>query len=388
MHLLKKVIASDSAEIRMTQAECETLKSEAKTDDKRSAHFTVGNACWFQLFVHMSHDSKGDGTFRANRYNGLQDGQGILPDRDTHVLYNKDGSMRMLGDSLPQLMFDNGPTPKPVLMAQDGHRANENPILSAMHLMCVRGYNKLLKRYQGDRVEAKAAMVALVNRISLNETLEFLSMTRDELFNEIVIEGFHLSAEFAFALGRWAHPMMPETVNNRPLFDYVPPEDIDLVSLFDGSEMARDFNFGTSPSMIAMDHLPGDNPSILDRTFARHQELGLAPWQSLCAAYGAPEDLYSDDNLADLPEIDRNEIVVAGNPNMHAAKGAPMFYGMCKEAEKHNGRPGEIARRAIGDALGGSLLYGHQHERGLWMDLWNGAPRSTLEIIDYFSDVG
>lgn len=365
MHQFKSAINKQNGQ-GLSYSACEAIKQRAKEDDKRSEHFTIGNAYWFQFWAHQGLDSSGDGNFRVNRYNGLQDGEGIYPTRRDDIILNRDGTFRLsVEGGLPLLTFEgnDGTDEKTAVeVAPDNHRVNENPVLSAFHLLAIKCHNKRMQEH-GDFELAQSETIALMNIVSLNESLILCGMDEKEFFDHIVVKDFHLATEFNFAVARWAHPMMAETVNGRPLFEPMRSQDVNLIAMFDGSEMARDLNFGTSTAMQNMHHLPGDNPSILDRTFARHHELDLPCWQDLCFVYEA--------ELENTPSAKCCEL------------GAPIFAGMLFEAEKFDGRPGPVLSRALADGLAGSLMWGKSFAQGLWLPLWRGAPRSTINIIDY-----
>ena len=335
---------------RLTSVGCEEIKKRFKRDDSRSKQITLFNPMWFQFWAHQCLDSTEIDGEKFNRYDGFDNGQGLYPVRmDSPLL--KGGYFKLSKNGLPAMSpVDES---KPIELTVDAHRGNENKVLKALHRMGSKIHNKRMDAH-GDFDLAKSETIATLNIVTLNESLVLCQMDWNEFF-EIQVNGLNLSLEWNFAIARWAHAQMPDTVNDEHIFEKGWSGTVDVESLYT-SERARDLNLGVSPAMTDMAHLPSKPHSILERTFARHLELGLPCWQDLADAYDvSPRE--------DVPE------------------GCPIWPGLLMEAEDNDGMLGRLGRRVVADGLAGSLLW--SEGEGVWHPRWKGAPTSTLEIIKY-----
>ena len=343
---------------RLTDQQCDELDSKFVVDDIRSPVITLGNAMWWQFWAHQCLDSVEIDGEMHNRYDGSDNGQGVYParGRDHPILDKKTGLFRFSDQGLPRLDFADAPDVLPEMTA-DVHRANENPVLTAFHLMAARIHNKRVYEHR-DYELARAETIATLNQITLNEALALLQMDEDEFF-DIRVKDFHRSLEWNFAAARWAHPQMPSEVLGRPIFERVPSVNIPVRNLFTGSEMARGLNLGVSEAMTKMHHVGGE-PSIIKRTIQRHNELELPDWDDLATAYR-------------IEPFDIGGI-----------KHCPIWPAILLEAQTYGtGYLGKLGRRVVADGLAGSLRWGSKINQGLWHPRWAGAPVATLDIIDY-----
>ena len=343
---------------QLTSSACQEIQGQFKIDDKRG-NISLGNAIWFQFWAHQALDSfEVDGEM-FNRYDGMDNGQGVYPARMDSPLLNRDGTFKVSDIGLPYLQLGEKDA-LPVEMTVDAHRGNEHRTLKAFHLMAIKLHNVRMAEH-GDFEQAKAETVALLNRITMNETEIVTGLTESEILNGIKIADFHLMMEFNFGAARWAHAQMPDTVNGDPIFQKGFSSEIDLIALFK-DEKARALNLGVSTAMTQMTHVrtPHD---ILERTFSRHAELNLAPYQAL-------------------------ELAVNGNSRVKTdvvvPEGCPIWPGILLEAEQTEGDTlGPVGARAVADGVGGSLLWGKGKGLGLWHPLWRNAPATTVDIIEY-----
>jgi len=246
-------------------------------------------------------------------------------------------------------------------LAADQSRANENPILTALHRMACLLHNKRCKAYglgEAAYFKAKADTIALLNWISINECSILTGLSTDDILNNVSIRNFHRSIEFNFQLARIPHAMMPDTVQGHSIFRKGGSISIDVMALFDGSENARMLNWGVSPAMENMINVRGEK-NIINRTVARHNEFKLANWDDAARA--------SKTRHEDIP-----------------LKNVVMWPGALMAAEKHGtGLLDPAAARLYADGVAGTLLAGRETNAGLWHERWNGAPTTTLDIIEY-----
>lgn len=348
MFKFTRIVANPAS--KLSTAACQLIRDEYKIDDGRSDSISLGNALYFQFYAHQTLDSVEIDGEMFNRYDSLDNGQGIYPARMDSPLLTQDGYF--ITSEEMGLPFIAG-TKKELTV--DAHRANENMPLKAFHLMAIRLHNKRMDEH-GDFKLAKEEVIALTNRITLNETMVVTGLTEKQIFDEVVIKDAHMSLEWNFGFGRWAHAQMPESFNGQHIFTKGASKDVDLVALFE-DEMARDLNLGVTTAMTKMDHVMGAK-NILQRTFSRHSELGLPSIQELAAAYRKSLPL-------DIPQ------------------GCPIWPGVLLEAELTQGDGlGPLGARAVADAIAGSLRWAYPGQ-GIWHALWDGAPSSTVDIIKY-----
>jgi hypothetical protein len=355
-------------EAPLSSARCQEIKDMYAIDDIRSENSTAGHAFYFQFWAHQWTDSVfiPGHTLPFNRYNFDDDGQGVYPLRglDSILIDRKTGKFKLLGGGLPDVKWDNGAAE----LAPDNHRANENKILTAFHLMAVKMHNRFIEDYDVDYYTARGMVIAELNRITLNESLYLCDMDEDEFFNDIRIPNMHKTLEFNFALARWAHAQMPDTVNGKHVFDRVErSSSVDLVKLFDGSEMARILNLGVSTAMTEMMHVPAPH-NILDRTFKRNNELGIISFEQLAQIIGVE---FNRDITDTLPQL----------------KDTPIWAGTLIEASTsgREGQLGPVGRRAIADGIAATLTHG-LHGKGVWHDFVLPNPNKidpTLNTVKY-----
>ena len=355
-------------EAPLSSYKCNKIKDMFAIDDERSTRSTSGHAFYFQFWAHQWTDSvfKSNEKIPFNRYDFDDNGQGVYPirDLDSSLIDRKTGKFVLHNGGLPTLVSDNRETET----APDNHRVNENKILSAMHLIAIKLHNKLIDDYEIDYYTAKQRVIAELNRATLHESLHLTGYDEDEFFNDIRIPDMHKTMEFNFALARWAHVQMPDTVNGKHVFDRMERSDsVDIERLFDGAEMARVLNLGVSKAMTEMMHVPSPT-NILDRTFKRNNDLGLINAEQMAKISGF-------DSANDLVE------------NMPDFKNAPLWPFILMEAgfTEPEGQLGPMGARWIADGIAGTLLWG-LHGEGVWLDWALPNPHDLnpfLNIIRY-----
>lgn len=325
----------------LTDTACDDLKASFKIDDSKSAVITTGSAFLWQFWAHDVFNTMEDGT--ANLYSGVVDGlDGFYGPKTIRDFTMKDGKFKLPNNDLPVLNF--GPLAQ---LAPDLHRANENPVLKAFHLLFSRLHNKRMDAH-GDEILARKETMATLTQLFLNEALLVCGMGTQEFF-DVTVTGFNQSLEGVFAAGRWAHAQMPETTNGLPVFRHQLAGEVDMIALWDGSEMARELNLGVSTAMTKMTHVVGEH-DIRERTFTQHNKHGLASWADAAKRYRI-EPLVTPD--------------------------APIWAGMLMEAEAQgNGLLGPLGRRMVADLIAGSLYLAHVRDNP-----WKGAPRESLDIV-------
>lgn len=367
LHSIKPAANNNQAkagEPLITTSECAAINDTFAIDDELG-DISKGNAFWFQFAIHSSLDSMEPNPKTGevfNRYDGFENGQGIYPERLDSPLLNRNGTFRTSKYGLPSI-HSYETDGKPVELTVDAHRANENQTLKAFHLMAVRLHNVRMAVHS-DYEQAKRETIALLNRITLNELEIMTGLDQDEILNDIRIPNFNNSLEFIMAVCRAGHAQMTSTVNQTiPVFNRGPSNEIDLISLFT-KEKARILNLGVSKSMTEMSHIRTPH-NILQRTTGRHFQHNLATFRELA-------------RLIDP----RNGETIANE--LETPQGCPIWHGILIEAEKHGtGTLGRIGARAMADGFAASLLWGRDIAEGLWLQLWDGAPRDTVDIIDY-----
>jgi hypothetical protein len=345
---------------------CEEIKNAFAIDDIRSENATAGSAFFFQFWAHQWTDSVEQNGLFFNRYDFKNNGQGIYPKRNwlSNLVDAKTGKFVMYKGGLPRLQHDGGAgetTP-------DDHRSNENKILSAFHLFAIKLHNKLIEDYDIDYQEAKRRTVALVSKMTLHEAMKLTGFDEYEFFNDIRTPDMHKAMEFNFALARWGHAQMPDTINGKPLFDRsMSSQDIDLERLFDGSEMARTLNLGVSTAMTEMFHTP-DDPSILKLNFGKNNRLGLLNADEMAKVTGFGEVDLTDS----FPQF----------------KGIPLWAFVLLEAgfTAPEGQLGPLGARWIADGIAGAELWGFPGQ-GIWYDFElpkdNPDMDYSLNVIKY-----
>lgn len=339
-----------------TDAFCSEIKKLFKVNDERSKQLSLSDALHFQFWAHMCLDSTEIDGEMFNRYNGDDDGEGLYPERMDSPLLTKDNRFKLSEFGLPVLSPIDEKAP--LEMTVDAHRGNENRVLKAGHLLGAVIHNKRMDEH-GDYKLAKAETISTMCQRTLNAALALCQMDEKEFF-DIQVPGVNYSLEWNFAISRWAHAQMPDTVNGRPVFEKGPSKTVDMISLH-AVEFARDLNLGVSRSMTEMDHLKSKPFSILERTFSRHNELKLPSWHDLAELYGM--EVHDSIN-----------------------EGTPIWPGILMEAEQNNGMLGCLGRRVVADGLAGSLLWGRDIGQGLWFPrgkTWSNPPVKTLEILKY-----
>lgn len=371
-----------AAVTRITHAQCQAINDSLATNDERG-NCSLFTAFWPQFAVHSSLDSEeqADGTV-INRYDGLENGQGIYPRRRDALILNRDGTFRLTDGGLPQ--FTSTDTAgKPIEIVNDAHRGNENRFLKAMHLMACKLHNKRMAVH-GNYDLARDETVALLNQITLEQILLITGFTSEQLFN-VTIPNFHLTLEFVMAVARWGHAQMPDTVQDEPIFTAGLSTSVSIALLFE--ESARKLDFGVSQAMREMNHVRAPH-NILERTSSRHFKHNLATFSQLATRQGRAADHYSLNQL--------HETIKPIGENMTAKLGAgcPIFHGILAEADLHNrsrrvtdnmahDQLGPVGARAVADGFAGALAWGRDIGKGLWFPLWHDAPKTSADIVTY-----
>lgn len=347
---MKPFLRSIKSSSNRIDSECEELKQLFAINDDRGDLF-VGNALWFQFSAHSAWDSiEIDGVFH-NRYDSLDNGQGIYPQQRDSPLLTRDGYFELSEKGLP--LLKTATVTKEI--AVDTHRANENRFLKAFHLMACKMHNKRMKSHNNYEL-AKSEVVALLNQITLNELLVLTGMGTADIFVNRPVKLLNESLEWNFAINRWAHAMMPNQIFGEDLFLQGNSIDVDLLALFT-KEKGRVLNLGISPAMNGMTHIRGEH-SIIERTIDRHIELNLPSFQDLAQAFNLPCKIKIND--------------------------CPIWPGILKEAEEFgNGKLGPVGAVAVSTGIVQSLMWGKAKNEGLWHPKWKGAPVETIDIIDY-----
>lgn len=339
----------------LADVECEEIKDRFKIDNDLDDNISLFNSVSFQSWTHDCLDSfinPADGE-RWNRYDGNANAQGIYPARRDSPMLLPNGYFRLSEVGLPYIAGTN----PPVELAADSHRANEHPGLKAFHLFWVLFHNKRMDAH-GDFDLAKQETIASKNVMELNELKIVTGFDFDRIFNGIKLKNFHMALEFVLAVARWAHGQMPDTLNGLPIFQKRGSGEVDLHAML-MVEKSRKLNLGVSNAMVNMDHLPTTPHSILERTFARHNEHRLPSGEDLAKALGI-----------------RNYNV--------EPKGCPMFPAMLIEAENHGtGTLGPMGAAAVSDGVAGSFLWGIDIGQGLWHPRWQNAPDTSQQMLDY-----
>lgn len=343
----------------LTDSACEEIKSLYAENDQLDENISLFNSISFQSWAHQCFDSTTNpsaigpaATRMWNRYDGLDNGQGVYPADRTNPMILKDGKFRISEVGLPYIAG----TEPPVELAADYHRVNENAGLKGFHLMWVKIHNKRIEEH-GDYELAKQETIATMNLVTKNEAEVITGLSFKQMLDHVRIKDFNNSLEFVFGVGRWAHAQMPDRLNDRPIFEKVNSVDVDMESML--IERSRVLNLGCSTAMRNMDHLPAKPFDILERTFSRHNQLQLASFQDLAHQMKMPID---------------KDIV----------DGCPIWPGILLEAQNQgDGLLGPVGARSVADAVVASLVWGVSSGQGLWHDRWKGAPNTSEEIVDY-----
>lgn len=341
--------------LSLSDSACQQIKETFEISDARG-ELSLFNGFWLQFWAHQSINTTSGG--RVNLYDGHDNGQGVYgPTLErgnlTPVLILPNGKFRLSEKGLPYVAGTF------LELTGDMHRANENWALKSLHLMAVLIHNKRMDAH-GNFDLAKDETIATLNTVTLNETIELTGLTESQIFNEIRIKDMHTAIEWPNALARWAHAQMPDTVAGTPIFEKRYSIDVDVAGLL--TEKSRELSLGVSTAMQNMDHLPSQPHAILERTFAKHVELGLACHQDACVAI----DPRNKEALDDAP------------------KGCPLFPAMLMEArDKGEGKLGPVYGRLVADGIAASLMWGAEIGQGLWHPRWENAPDTSAEIVDY-----
>lgn len=350
-------------EVPLSSLECEKIKNAFAVDDERSERSTSGHAFYFQFWAHQWTDSvfKPNETLPFNRYDFNDNGQGVYPLRglNSSLIDHKTGKFLLKDGGLPILVSDS----KESETAPDNHRVNENKILSAFHLMAIKLHNRIIDDYRTSYEETKKRVIACTNRMTLEQSLHLCGMDEDEFFNDIRIKDMHKMAEFNFALARWAHAQMPSTINGKGVFDRTQrSSDVDILKLFDGSEMARVLNLGVSKEMTDMSHIPNPD-SILNMTFGRNNDLGLINAHQMAKISGF--DVDANESFESLPQF----------------KNCPLWPFILLEAglTEPEGQLGPMGARWVADGIASTMLWG-LHGEGVWLD-WHLPQSDTADSV-------
>lgn len=347
----KSVIRKDAKRHVLSDQELDAIKGAMKVDDVRSEVLTAGGGClWGQFWAHGALDSMGTGQDLQNRYTGEFDGSdGVYPRRGKGgaPVMDAKGWFILPNNDLPTV--NTGATAQ---LVPDNHRGNENTWLKAHHLWFARFHNRRMDENGGDYEAAKMDTLASACILFANETKHMAQISDKELY-AVTVKDFHLSPEWVMAVARLQHPGTSDEIEGEDIFVKKLASEVNLPALYDGSNMARNINFGVGTRMANMDHIP-NSPDIRDLTTARHSAHDLANVGELARAFRV--SLHSD-----------------VNPDW------PIWHGLLMETElQGDGFLGELSGKAFCAGIGGSIpMAVRKHGR------WDGAPNATQDIIEY-----
>ena len=362
--MIEFIRLAPQSQFKPTDRQCEEVKDKFVESDERS-ELPLFTGLHFQSVSHQCLDSNIVDGRAFNRYNFLDDGEGIYPARRDDPIYTKDGYFALHNGNLPTFETDQGTKE----VAADRHRVNENPAMKAMHLLWCKAHNKFMDLGYSFE-ESKDMTVALHNQVTINETIRQTDLTETQILRNIEQPNMHKSLEHNFGVGRHPHAMMPDTLNDLPIFEKRPSSEVDLVSTFT-KEKSRVINLGVSKAMNNMTHLSSMPFDIKERTFGRHLELNICTWGELIRLWPIALREAKDTQRFD------NEII----PDY-----CPAWAGILLEAEEFgDGLLGPIGSRMFADATAGQLKWAEDKAKGLWHKMFKGAPKDTLEILEWIN---
>lgn len=335
---------------RITDVECDEIKAAFAVNDERGRMSSMSWLLW-QFHAHWVVDSAVADGKAFNRYdfnaNGLN---GVYPRRGKSAMVIADGKFRLYEGGLPLMLDDSL---KLIEITPDFHRGNENRALGAMHLLAAKLHNKFVD--DGFTFnEAQDRVVYAFNNAFLEDALELLDMGRNE-FWQIKKRDMHREVGFFFQVGRFAHPMVPDTINGKGIFEKSESsKSVDLKAIAAEKSGKIGLRVGNAMNDGAVGGMGG---SILDLTLSdRHSGVMCPTWGDMAKSVRARASRDTEN--------------------------WPAFAGLMHEAKEDHF--GQIGRRIIADGIAGTLEWGRPERKGLWLNV-DGVPRNITEILEAVS---
>ena len=345
--------------VLFTDRECDILAERMSQNETNATmeSVPVGTVFWLQFDpTHNALNSVEDNGVFFNKYSPACDLEGSYAE---HGGWMYDGDKFALHETGGLPRFDLGRDNSREIMAD--FRGNENSFLRRMHLLTCQIHNKCIDLGKSFS-EAKAITIAITNRITQEQSL---LVTGDDFNNakvdKLVGKKFHNSLEWNFAAARYAHAMCPSLVQGEdPLKTGRVALEIDLVSLFDGSEKAKTLDPSVSIAMRNMASVP-IKKNIIKRTLSRTVEIGLASYGEMASFVGMKRELTAEEQRM------------------------PIWAGMLFESQRtmSGQRLGPVGSVLVHSGNDGHLRENYEGRQGLWYDLDGRYPETMNDTIEW-----